>query len=66
MADVDDLSLLPPELQHMIFSYLSPDLKTLLLTGHILITHDRTVSLPSSMTVRVFLVGGGGSGYRVS
>ena len=63
-----DLSLvraLPPELRDKIFSYLPPDLQTLLLRGRIVVTYSRTVSLLSSMEIRVFLVGGGGRGYKV-
>ena len=59
---VDMISELPPEMKSKIFPYLSPDLQTLLLTGHILVPSSRTVSLPSDMKVRVFLVGGGGHG----
>ena len=59
------IALLPPELQRKIFTHLSPDLQTLLLTGHIVVTSTRTVSLPSSMTVGVFLVGGGANGLLV-
>ena len=54
------VSALPRELQQKIMYNAYPDLKTLRQQGHILVTEDRTVSLPSSMTVRVFLVGGGG------
>ena len=54
------VSALPRELQQKIMYNAYPDPKTLRQQGHILVTEDRTVSLPSSMTVRVFLVGGGG------
>ena len=64
---VVDISLLPLELQRNIFYYLPSDLGTLCLKGHILVTSvsNRIVSLPSSMSVRLFLVGGGGVGANM-
>ena len=56
---------MPPELQQKIFSYLSPDLQTLSLTGHILVTEDRAVFLPRGMVVNVFAMGAGGDGMAV-
>ena len=56
------VSALPAELQQRIFSLLPPDLQTLCLQGHILVTDSRVVSLPSGTAVRVFIVGQGGHG----
>ena len=47
-----DLSLLAPELREKIFSFLPPDLQTLCLTGHILVSGDRTVSPPCQVECR--------------
>ena len=55
---LERVSALPAELREIIFSYLPPNVQTLCVKGHILITQDRTVTLPCP--VRVFLVGGGG------
>ena len=59
-AELERFSALPPELLERIFSFLPPDLQSLYVAGHILLTRSRTVSLPASLTVRIFLVGGGG------
>ena len=64
-VELERVSALPPELKKMIFSFLSPDLQCLCVTGHILVTESRMVSLPGSLTVQMFLVGGG-SGVFVS
>ena len=56
---------MPPELQQKIFGYLSQDLQALCLTGHILVTGDKTVSLPRGMLVNVFAMGAGGAGMAV-
>ena len=60
----DELSVLPTELQGRIFSCLPPDLQSLCVAGHILVTHSRTVSLPPGMMIKVFALGGGGLTVR--
>ena len=55
----DLVPILPLEIQEKIFFFLPPNLRTLCMQGHILVTQDATVSLPSGLSVRVFGVGGG-------
>ena len=66
VLELERVARLPPEIQQKIFSFLSVDLQTLCVRGHIVITESRVVFLPSGTPIRVFAVGEGGCAVRLT